>query len=1670
MENNKSINSLEKGLNLDVPLYSQPKGTYRYALNMSDETAIGDMNFLSNEESDFYFTSLTRNFIPLGKVYIGNKRFVIWSVSKDEQVSEIGILDIKLQKYEDIVNDKESLPEFKLGFSLSHQIQAVYRLRGGCDLTVYWVDKKSPIRYFNFNKKTDFQNSNGMWIAEKFNLQKTYKTIPEFTKVDVLESGGNLEPGSYNFSIQYVDEDLNPTEWITSSPIVKIYNDLVTKDYADIHGSINSESDYIRFPATNKSIQIKFSNLDTNYIYYRVAIICANNGSGNINKVYYSDVITTSKNTFIYTGVNHATEGTTQEISAFTNILGKAGHIEQLENRLIVADIEGMQNNYCVLQKYASQIKVDCVTKNVLLNSMTDENTKNPTYDFNGGAGYMPGEIYARGVVWIFTGNQLSPVFHIPGKPQKDKDKTYTQGNNIYPMSINNVCKNTFYTDNDTDYWGIDYTGTPLMGKNVRHHRFPLRSELGIPLIKSTLGAEYENKYYALRLNIKGNLRLPIPCPEDNPKCRTDSVPSFSVKIEYKVDGESFFFTETVDPAYYADNVNTEFPLDTYSDSRFHGSPNINSVKLFVSNINGIYQEIKNTDFTPYFNGTPSFTTSVVNTSSTLQDKAVVSEIMGLRYSNIRKPSIEETNGLEVIGYYIVGAERTEFDKTILDSAVMFPTVVNNKYISHGLLQPETDKISRNVYAVLHPEHKFNQKEYVVFDKIIQEGNYKVTTKKYGKINYDDVYDGSSYNKKNHKEGNDDGHDTDGDPTSRGYDGWSFNLITRDNIVDFEAKKDFVLNKEDIKENFYLDALDYKPLNDYKDDFYNIACDNKIGVIQTKTDNHIKGNMPYVVYYKENIDPYSNFRNIPYYKESINPVYFGDEIESTTNVFNGDSFVTSMRYNNSIYWDNRVADRRGKKSILKIILGVVVAIAGAVLAFFTGGAGAIVVGAGIALMGAGALFVSSGLKIANFNRAYSEEYEKGLRQTALDNWTDMFYNYKSNIPFGFFGNGKTGSSGPSDDTIQWANDCVTDLWFESSLNMNLRNGFYTDDVPTFMSSPWRVESGNNTPIGTWEFFGAYYTDSNSQRYPISTLEKFAARKLLAFDEARDDNRFYLGAALGEYYSINPDYKRINKEKAFFHLPIEYACCAECTEVFPHRWYWSEQSFQEELTDNYRVFLPNNYRDITGETGTITNIFTFGSNFYIHTEEALWQVPRNQQERITDQIVSFIGTGEYFSIPPRAVIDGENGLSAGCQHKNSTLKTPGGVYFISENQKSVFRFDGKQVHNISALGLSNWFSQNLEIKNDLEYYRQVEEEYPFKDNPSNPYGTGFTLGYDTKKERILITKTDNIINSFERDSKLSMNQGKLVIYRNIQSILEEKDNEGWKYETEEKGQLKFSKIIYENTSYTTYKNGVATEETGIVLKTIYSYINGKVLDNISTLKNSFTISFSLKYNAWRSWHSYYPKFYLYTSDELISNDGDSNLYKHNKQGSVGIFRGKTYSSDIEYVIVENPLETTLIDELSIHSETYRYYPEEEFYAEENNITFNNIIVYNSRQCSGNLKLVVKEDSSDYMWNQVQNLDVNEIFIDKNEKTWYINNLRDIVKDYSKPLFLSNIKSKQKNYYTDKVLNESVLDYNKDWTQLESFRDKFLAVRLSFNNFEQVKLTFNYSVADEKKSYR
>lgn len=1881
---NNSISHFNKGLHTDSSHINTPEGTYRFALNSVNETELGDFGFIGNEESNIDITALPSGYIPIEKCYIGDNETAIFSVSSDNTISEIGILDANAN-YTTVVNDALSIQKHKLNFKAEHQIQSVYRLRKGCEKTVYFTDGFNKPRYFNFSRLDAFKNSDDTWNAFKFNLQRTYESVPIFERIEVVDSGGNLESGSYNIAIQYIDESLNPTEFITVSNLVKIYNDLSNKSFREINGSINSSVDYLNFPKTSKAIKVSFeaNSLDKNFLYYRLAIIESTNGSGLVNKVTYTENIPITKNFFIYTGSNGVTTGTEEEVLQFTNLIEKAGSIEQVENRLILANTTGNQTNFCRLQKYASKIKADCITKTVMLNEMKDvSNPKSPLQNLES-LGYMPGEIYSFGIVYVFEDNTLSPVAHIPGKSNALGDKdTFTTGDNVFPMSTKNRSANTLYTQSQTctseDFWGLDSEGHSLTNSPVRHHRFPLRNDIEKPLIVDGLNSSRPQELYQLKLTIKGNLKTPYPCPENDPDCTHSVLPSFDVRVSYKIGSQSNFFIQSINPATYSNGENTSYDVEIIQNSIFHNLPNITDIVIEETDLFGTYKP-QYSQWDKYFTAQPEYSTEVVSSSSTVQGRAFTTEILGIKFSNIEVPSLEDTGGKKVIGYFIVRNERTEFDKTILDTGVLVPSVKNEKYISHGLLQPDTDKISKRVFGVIHPEHKFLDKEYVTYDRILHQGNFKSIDKKYGKVNYDDVYDGSSFNKDRQKEGNDDGQPSDGSPTSKGYDGWSFNLITRDSILTYEDKKEFEIASDEIQDRFYLDALGNKSINDNANDVYNIACDNKIGMISLAQDLTLSDpkSLPYVSFYKENLDPYSNFRILPYYKENVNPKYFKDGEASEISIFNGDTYVSSMRYVNTVYWDNRIAKRAGKSNLLKKWVGAFLIVLGAVLAAIPG-VGIIAIGAGIALIGAGTLFVSSGIKVDNFNKAYNEEYDKGLRQTSLDKWVDTFYNYTSKVG-DYFPNPWTeqvkwasqhAKDGPSDDTIQWIGDCLTDLWFESSINTNLRHHFVDDSAPTYLDSPGRIEDGNNDPIALWEFFGIHYANSNWQRYPKSSLERHITRKLLAFDQTRDDNKYYIGAALGEYYKVNEDYLRLNKQKIFYHLPLEYDCCSDCKELFPHRVHYSEQSFQEELTDNYRTFLPNNYRDIEGETGEITNVFRLYNNLYIHTREALWLLPKNYQERVTDQIISFVGTGSYFEIPPQKIVEDDTGNSAGCQHKRGVIKTPAGIFFPSENQRKIYLYDGKQLKPISSTGLNSWFRNNMPLVVDQEYLKRKKELYPGRDNPSSLFGSGYISTYDSKKERFIITKKDLKLKetAYEEDSLVCFKGNTAVKFSNFEDIISSQASLGWNYLGLEDCKLKFFKDVIKtrkekryvvvnsfkdvdylvfryhftaengrdldtrtelispitrgpigygrNVNYDGqylkwggdqqghgvecilidlkkikedhpntenvifkcgawwfgeradgnmrmdaegYKGGIMEHtgytqgdptafnfiNTGGVLQGTYSFqtINIQVpptstagtqdenfepYNNIGLFTynikkgelswegtsggeipgesvvteievnvdyierdykfiegnsfafkdfveedNSWTMSYSLKGECWVSWHSYLPNFYINIPDKFFSwKHGSNKIWEHNQLGSYQTFYGDLKPHIIEYTSASNALATKTWNHIMLQTEAKSYNKNLREYVDEKNITFNKAVLYNTRQCSGLMDLVVKDldlNNQDYLLNQVINTNSNRSIIDRRERNWFINDFRDIRVDYTKPIWNSNPSSLQSEYYIDKILNTSTMDINKDWTQLENFRDKYLVVRLIFDKFANTKLITNFSIGNEQQSF-
>ena len=198
-------------------------------------------------------------------------------------------------------------------------------------------------------------------------------------------------------------------------------------------------------------------------------------------------------------------------------------------------------------------------------------------------------------------------------------------------------------------------------------------------------------------------------------------------------------------------------------------------------------------------------------------------------------------------------------------------------------------------------------------------------------------------------------------------------------------------------------------------------------------------------------------------------------------------------------------------------------------------------------------------------------------------------------------------------------------------------------------------------------------------------------------------------------------------------------------------------------------------------------------------------------------------------------------------------------------------------------------------------------------------------------------------------------------------------------------------------------------------------------------------------------------------------GLSNIYKHNVKGSYRTFYEEEAPFIIEMVDNNNLLLSKVNDGYLFQSEAKKYDLLTKEYYDVQDVTFNKLLAYNSRQISGIKDMVVKIPTADYLMNQIVN-DATQILVDRNERDWTFNELRDYSSNNNVPLFRKDLLSLQTNYFIDKVVNPAAININKDWTQLETFRDKFLVVRFIYDESTDTKLIMNFITGDSKISER
>ena len=271
-------------------------------------------------------------------------------------------------------------------------------------------------------------------------------------------SNGNLRTGAYTFFVRLLDLDLNPTDWIAwSNPIYVKQGDFNFNTPSDNTDGFYSDVTVEKF--TPRSLSLIIDNLDINFQYYEIGIMERSLNTGLPTFAYRTGQrrippavapATNGSDIFVFNDVSDSRFITTDIASLLTKTrkIDVVQAHSQINNRLVVGNIAGTTRDWSSFQQVSNDIQVEYFTYNnvgidgvscddkhhfvstgqisldyeIANNVATPATAVGVNYSspefLSYGMSLMRDEVYALGIIYVFSDGSESPVFHIPGRPK----------------------------------------------------------------------------------------------------------------------------------------------------------------------------------------------------------------------------------------------------------------------------------------------------------------------------------------------------------------------------------------------------------------------------------------------------------------------------------------------------------------------------------------------------------------------------------------------------------------------------------------------------------------------------------------------------------------------------------------------------------------------------------------------------------------------------------------------------------------------------------------------------------------------------------------------------------------------------------------------------------------------------------------------------------------------------------------------------------------------------------------------------------------------------------------------------------------------------------------------------------------------------------------------------
>ncbi len=411
-----STATFNKGMLTDTDVAFTPDGVWTYARNAVNNSDRGQVGVIGNEQANRFCNRAP--YTVIGVIYIEDDKWVLFST--DDVNSEIGIFDESECSYTKVVNDR------CLNFKQTNLISGVIRSNFDCTKSVYFADGLNPDRVLNLD--------NPPYIKKpKKQTQSQTCADPEYTTdldCEALRIAPLLDPICLSLS----NSDSGGSMPNGSYQVVAAYtvNNIRVTDYF-MPSNVQSLFSHANVAG---GLEVEISSIDLSFDEFELVLIstvAANAVSRSLG--FYS-----TKSRFIAIDRLDDTLPVVNltDIPLQTPAYEKSDAIFEVNGYLLRSGIyTKFDFNY---QPIANQI----VTRWVSAEVPAD-------YYIKGGnqTSYMRDEVYSFFIRWVYNTGDKSASYHIPGRAPQGRDLANATG----PDAIENATQ-----DEPVKVWEVEDT------------------------------------------------------------------------------------------------------------------------------------------------------------------------------------------------------------------------------------------------------------------------------------------------------------------------------------------------------------------------------------------------------------------------------------------------------------------------------------------------------------------------------------------------------------------------------------------------------------------------------------------------------------------------------------------------------------------------------------------------------------------------------------------------------------------------------------------------------------------------------------------------------------------------------------------------------------------------------------------------------------------------------------------------------------------------------------------------------------------------------------------------------------------------------------------------------------------------------------------------------------